>query len=255
MNVLIVEDEAMARRSLANTLKRLYPETDIVGETGSVTETLEWLGNPANSADIIFMDVELSDGSCFEIFRQTDIKAKVIMTTAYDSYAVKAFEVESIDYLLKPIEPEDLKRAVERCKAKTENADRITVPTLPARDTGGTQHPRHFKERFLVKLNDTIVPIKTEGIVCLYSEDKSTYLVTRDGRKYVMDFSLDIALEQLDPSVFFRISRNCIISMSSISSIVKIGSRLKIEPSIPASIDMMVSRSRTEDFLRWLEGR
>lgn len=255
MNVLIVEDEAMAGRSLANTLKRLYPEMDIVGETGSVTETLEWLGNPANSADIIFMDVELSDGSCFEIFRKTDIKSKVIMTTAYDSYAVKAFEVESIDYLLKPIEPEDLKRAVERCKAKTENADRITVPTLPARDTGGTPHPRHFKERFLVKLNDTIVPVKTADIAYFYSEDKSTYLVTRDGRKYVMDFSLDIALEQLDPSVFFRISRNCIISMSSISSIVKIGSRLKIEPSIPVSIDMMVSRSRTEDFLRWLEGR
>ena len=254
MNVLIVEDETMARKSLANTLARLYPELDIVGETGSVTETLEWLGNPANRADIIFMDVELSDGNCFEIFRRTDIKSKVIMTTAYDSYAVKAFEVESIDYLLKPIEESDLKRAVERCRARIA-ADGNTAPAQASSGTAAPQNHRHFKERFLVKLNDTIVPIKTEGIVCLYSEDKSTYLVTRDGRKYVMDFSLDIALEQLDPSVFFRISRNCIISMSSISSIVKIGSRLKIEPSIPASIDMMVSRSRTEDFIRWLEGR
>lgn len=255
MNILIVEDETMARRSLANTIKRLYPEMDIVGETGSVTETLEWLGNPANSADIIFMDVELSDGSCFEIFRQTDIKSKVIMTTAYDSYAVKAFEVESIDYLLKPIEPEDLKRAVERCKAKTENADRITVPALPARDTGDTPHSRHFKERFLVKLNDTIVPVKTADIAYFYSEDKATYLFTRDNRKYVVDFSLDIVMEQLDPVSFFRISRNCILAMSAISSIIRIGSRFKIESLPRPSFEMMVSRSRTEDFLRWLEGR
>ena len=128
MNVLIVEDETMARKSLANTLARLYPELDIVGETGSVTETLEWLGNPANRADIIFMDVELSDGNCFEIFRRTDIKSKVIMTTAYDSYAVKAFEVESIDYLLKPIEESDLKRAVERCRARMPQTG--TLPRL-----------------------------------------------------------------------------------------------------------------------------
>lgn len=255
MNVLIVEDEAMARRSLANTLKRLYPDINIAGETGSVTGTIEWLGDPSHRADIIFMDVELSDGNCFEIFRRTDIKSKVIMTTAYDSYAIKAFEVESIDYLLKPIEESDLKRAVERCRARIA-ADGNTAPATQASSgTSAPQHPRHFKERFLVKLNDTIVPVKTADIAYFYSEDKATYLFTRDNRKYVVDFSLDIALEQIDPSVFFRISRNCIISMSSISSIVKIGSRLKIEPSIPASIDMMVSRSRTEDFLRWLEGR
>ena len=113
LNILIVEDEAMARRSLANALTGLYPEVKIAGETGSVTETLEWLRNPDNRADIIFMDVELSDGNCFEIFRQSDVTAQVIMTTAYDSYAVKAFEVESIDYLLKPISTADLRRAVE----------------------------------------------------------------------------------------------------------------------------------------------
>ena len=118
MKVLIVEDEAMARKKLASTLKELYPDTEIEGETGSVSETIAWLKEPGHEPDIIFMDVELSDGDCFGIFRQADIRANVIMTTAYDHYAVKAFEVESIDYLLKPIEPGSLKRAVERCMAR-----------------------------------------------------------------------------------------------------------------------------------------
>lgn len=234
MNILIVEDEMMARKSLAGTIGRLYPDAVIAGETGSVSETLAWLKDPSHHADIIFMDVELSDGNCFEIFKRADIKAQVIMTTAYDSYAVKAFEVESIDYLMKPIEPEALRRAVDRCRRKME---------------------RHFKERFLVKLNDTIVPVKSSDISYIYSEDKSTYVVTRDSHRYIVDFSLDIIMDQLSPESFFRISRNCIISMQAISSITKTGSRFKIESTPRASFEMMVSRSRTDDFLRWLEGR
>lgn len=234
MNILIVEDEMMARKSLAGTIGRLYPDAVITGETGSVSETLAWLKDPSHHADIIFMDVELSDGNCFEIFKRADIKAQVIMTTAYDSYAVKAFEVESIDYLLKPVEPEALQRAVDRCRRKME---------------------RHFKERFLVKLNDMIVPLKSSDIAYIYSEDKSTYVVTRDNRRYIVDFSLDIIMDQLSPETFFRISRNCIISMQAISSITKTASRFRIESTPRASFEMMVSRSRTDDFLRWLEGR
>lgn len=243
--VLIVEDEIMARRSLAGTLSRLFPDMTIDGETGSVADTIEWLRNPANIADIIFLDVELSDGTCFEIFRKADIKAQVIMTTAYDSYAVKAFEVESIDYLLKPIEEEALKRAVRRCMA------RISA-SAPA-DTG--QRLSRFKERLLVKLNDTIVPVSTNEIAYFYAEDKATYIVTDTGKKYIVDFSLDIAMESLNPDTFFRISRNCIISMQAVSRIIKMGSRFKIESSPKASFEMTVSRSRTDDFLRWLEGR
>lgn len=243
--VLIVEDEIMARRSLAGTLSRLFPDMTIAGETGSVADTIEWLRNPANRADIIFLDVELSDGTCFEIFRKADIKAQVIMTTAYDSYAVKAFEVESIDYLLKPIEEEALKRAVRRCIA------RISA-SAPA-DAG--QRLSRFKERLLVKLNDTIVPVSTNEIAYFYAEDKATYIVTDTGKKYIVDFSLDIAMESLNPDTFFRISRNCIISMQAVSRIIKMGSRFKIESSPKASFEMTVSRSRTDDFLRWLEGR
>ena len=114
LRVLIVEDEPMAQANLSRTLQKYYPDLEIVGMTSSVSETVEWLRN--HSVDVIFMDVELSDGNCFSIFQQIDVKAKIVMTTAYDNYAVKAFEVNSVDYLLKPIEKEDLDRAVQRCR-------------------------------------------------------------------------------------------------------------------------------------------
>lgn len=259
MNVLIVEDEIMARRSLSNTLKRLYPEMDIIGETGSVTDTVAWLADRDNRPDLIFMDVELSDGNCFEIFRRADVRAPVIMTTAYDNYAVKAFEVESTDYILKPIEPEALKRAVDRALARisanaassVDNGRNVSVET---RNDVRKDPEKPSRERFLIRLNDIIVPVKVSDIAYFYSEDKSTHIVTSDARKYVADFSLDIAMEQLDGRRFFRISRNCIVAMSAISNIVKMGSRYMVTASPAASFEMMVSRSKTEDFISWLEG-
>ena len=128
MNVLIVEDEVMAQRSLARVLTQNFPDFNIVGFSDSVKGTVAWLNDPANKADIIFMDVELSDGICFEIFRQTEVRAKVIMTTAYDSYALKAFETGSVDYLLKPIDPEALKRAVSRCRTREDHLIPVWVP-------------------------------------------------------------------------------------------------------------------------------
>ena len=123
MRVLIVEDEIMAQNSLIRVLSQNFPDLNVVGTTTSVKGAVSWLKDPENSADIIFMDVELSDGVCFEIFRQVEVKSKVIMTTAYDSYALKAFEAGSIDYLLKPIEITDLKRAVARCRMSGGNFD------------------------------------------------------------------------------------------------------------------------------------
>lgn len=248
LDVLIVEDELMTRNFLINTLVRLYPEINVVGKTGSVEDTVNWLENPANKADIIFMDVELADGNCFEIFRRTQINSCVIMTTAYDNYAIRAFDVESVDYILKPIEPENLKRAVERAKA------RIAASSKSGGYPAAREADRPFRERFLVKINDMIVPVRTSDIAYFYSEDKCTYLVTADGHKYVVDFSLDIAMEQLDSAGFFRISRQCIIAMSAISSIQKTGSRFLVSATPEAPFEMMVSRSRTDDFLHWLEG-
>jgi len=251
MNVLIVEDEVMAQRSLARVLTQNFPDFNIVGFSDSVKGTVTWLNDPANKADIIFMDVELSDGICFEIFRQTEVRAKIIMTTAYDSYALKAFETGSVDYLLKPIDPEALKRAVSRCRTREDHLD---VEALIKAVNGPAVARKEYKERYLIRVNDRIIPLETSRIAYVYSEEKSNWLVTAEGQKYIIDSSLNIVSEELDPEKFFMISRSCIISMKAITSIIKQpGGRLKITPTPICSFDMTVSRSRVDDFLAWLE--
>ena len=251
MKILIVEDELMAQKSLTRVLMQNFPDMDIIGCTTSVKSTVEWLKNPANHADIIFMDVELSDGVCFEIFRQCEIKAKVIMTTAYDSYALKAFEAGSIDYLLKPIDPASLKRAVARCRM---SGGKIDAEALLKVFGNANTPKKEYKERYIVRFNDRIVPLLTSNIAYVYSEDKTNYLVTFDDQKYIVDSSLDVISEELDPDDFFRISRGCIVQMKAITSIIKqAGGRLKIIPEPKAGFEMTVSRSRVDDFLTWLE--
>ena len=250
MKVLIVEDEVMAQKSLIRTLTQNFPDMEIVGTTGSVKGTVDWLDTPGNSADVIFMDVELSDGVCFEIFRQREVKAKVIMTTAYDSYAIKAFEAGSIDYLLKPIDPTALKRAVARCRM---SGGGIDVESL-LNAIGNNGPKKEYKERYIIRFNDRIIPLQTDNIAYVYSEEKTNWLVTFDDEKYIIDSSLDVIGEELDPEKFFRISRGCIVSLKAIVSIIKqVGSRLKITAKPEANFEMTVSRSRVDDFLQWLE--
>ena len=250
MKVMIVEDEVMAQKSLIRTLTQNFPDMEIVGTTGSVKSTVDWLDTPGNSADVIFMDVELSDGICFEIFRQREVKAKVIMTTAYDSYAIKAFEAGSIDYLLKPIDPTALKRAVARCRM---SGGGIDVESL-LNAIGNNGPKKEYKERYIIRFNDRIIPLQTDNIAYVYSEEKTNWLVTFDDEKYIIDSSLDVIGDELDPEKFFRISRGCIVSLKAIVSIIKqIGSRLKIVAKPEANFEMTVSRSRVDDFLQWLE--
>lgn len=246
LKVLIVEDEPMAQANLSRTLQKYYPDLEIVGMTSSVSGTVEWLKE--HSADVIFMDVELSDGDCFSIFRQINVDAKIVITTAYDSYAVKAFEVNSVDYLLKPIEKEDLDRAVQRCR----NSAGVTDMSSLLSTLSGTQN--EYRQKFMVRLNDKILPIPVNDISYFLSEDKVTWMFTSDGSKYVMDQSLDILSSQLSPSRFFRISRGCIIASSAVQSIIKLqGGRLKINAVPRSGPEILVSRSRSEDFLQWLE--
>lgn len=251
MRVLIVEDEIMAQKSLTRILTQNFPDMEIVGTTGSVKSTLEWLKTPGNHADVIFMDVELADGECFEIFRQHEVKAKVIMTTAYDSYAIKAFEAGSIDYLLKPIDLSALKRAVARCRMSGGGVD---IESLLKAIGSDSAPKKEYKERYIIRFNDRIVPVPTDDIAYVYSEEKTNYMITFSGNKYIIDTSLDVMAEDLDPEKFFRISRSCIIAMNAISSIIKqAGSRLRIISRPEASFEITVSRSRVDDFLAWLE--
>ena len=253
MKVLIVEDEIMAQKSLIRVLGQHFPDMTVVATTTSVKSTVDFLKSPENNVDVIFMDVELSDGVCFEIFRQVDVKAKVIMTTAYDSYALKAFEAGSVDYLLKPVDHDALERAVARCRTRESQID-IEALMKAMGGLGNSEPKKEYKGRYIIRFNDRIVPLKTSEIAYVYSEEKNNYLVTVDGHKYIIDSSLDVMSEELDPELFFRISRSCILAMKSIRSILKQpGGRLRITAEPASSFEMTVSRSRVDDFLTWLE--
>ena len=250
MKAFIIEDELMAQKSLIRALAQNFPDIEIIGTATSVKSAVAWLKDPSNRPDLIFMDVELADGICFEIFRQVDIQAKVIMTTAYDHYALKAFEAGSVDYLLKPIEADQLKRAVARCRM---SGGKIDVEAL-SRALENTTNRKTYKERYIVRFNDRIIPLQTSSIAYIFSEDKNNYLVTFEGQKYIIDSSLDVIIEELDPEYFFRISRGSIVSMKAIDTITKqLGGRLRLEVHPAPSFEMTVSRSRVDDFLAWLE--
>lgn len=252
MKAFIIEDEVMAQEALAAALKELFPDISVAGTAKSVKDAVAWLSNPANQPDIIFMDVELSDGKCFEIFRQTEVSAPVIMTTAYDNYAVKAFEVNSLDYLLKPIEPSALLRAVERCKTRATGAQRIDMEKLMAAIQG---RKPSYKEHLLVQFGEHLIPLRCADIAYIYSEDKANHIVTTTGTQYMIDETLDSIAAKLDPAQFFKISRSCVVARKAVGSITKLfGGRLRLElvgnyKSAPPS---EVSRSRTDAFLSWL---
>lgn len=251
MKVLIIEDEIMAQKSLVRLLSQNFPDITVVNILSSVKGAVSWLKDNPDAVDVIFMDVELSDGVCFEIFRQTNVKAKVIMTTAYDHYAVKAFETGSVDYLLKPIDSTALKRAVARCRM---SGGMVDVEQLLKAVGNNAAPEKEYKERYIIRFNDRIVPLQTSDIAYVYSEEKNNYLVTSDGHKYVIDSSLDVIYEDMNPRDFFRISRGCIMSMKAIRSIVKqAGGRLRIMADPESPFEMTVSRSRVDDFLAWIE--
>ena len=203
MKALIIEDELRARKHMITLLEQNFPQVEVVGAVGSVKESVQWLSTN-DAPDVIFMDVELSDGRSFEIFTQIELPCPVIMTTAYDQYAVQAFEVNAVDYLLKPIGLTELRRAISRVESGQ--------AAKPAAETVRRMLDQVRKEKFLIRMNNRIVPVRTSDIAYFYSEAKNSFIVTTSGASYVMDESLDTLAESLDPSAFFRISRSCIIS-------------------------------------------
>ncbi|MBQ2958778.1 MAG: response regulator transcription factor [Alistipes sp.] len=254
MKVLIVEDEIPAQLTLRRLIERCCPDSHIVEMLTSVKTTIKWLEENPEGADVIFMDVELSDGVCFDIFDKIDITANVIITTAYENYAINAFKRDTRDYLLKPIDEKELSRAWERCRERIEAKSAPNIEALLDMVRQKSASDKCFKKRFIVKAGDKIVIIPVEEIAYCYSEDKSTYAVNRNGTHRLLDYSLDTVQEMLDPTLFFRISRSCIVSISAIDSISKhLGTRLKLQLNPRSEEDVIVSRSRTSDFLEWLD--
>ena len=248
MKALIIEDEKMAQANLARLLKNSFPEMEIVAMIDSVCGAVEFL-SARPKLDVIFMDVELSDGICFEIFRSVQISAPVIMTTAYDSYAVKAFEAGSIDYLLKPVDSDELLRAVGRARERL-NASASIDKLLSVLG----QDSKKYKEKSVVRCGDRIIPIQSSDIALFFSEDKANYLLTKNGERYLIESTIDSLESELDPSKFYRISRGCLVAFSAIKSVSRTSSGRLVVISQPASpVELTVSRGRVEGFIAWLE--
>jgi DNA-binding LytR/AlgR family response regulator len=251
MNVIIIEDEKPSARRLNRMLSALNIEAETM--LHSVEESLEWFKNNEHP-DLIFLDIQLSDGLSFEIFEAIDINSAVIFTTAYDEYALQAFKLNSIDYLLKPIDEDDLKIAVEKFKSRTPKKQEVTLDFNDIKKLLVNPIEREYKKRFSVKVGQHLKLINIDDIECIYSENKGTYVFTNEGRNYLLDSTLDQLEDELEPEVFFRISRKFYINVNAIKDMVSYtNSRLQIKLNRFKEQDIIVARERVKDFKNWLE--
>lgn len=257
MKILIVEDEELAVKKLSKTLNDVEPNAVVAGITDSIQSTVTWLeNNPA--PDLILMDIELSDGQSFEIFSRVQVKSAVVFTTSYDEFALKAFKVNSIDYLLKPIQKEDLAAALEKYKKmKTlyttdNNAIELNMEAL-VKELQQKLLPKEYRKRFLVKHGQKLVSIDTDEIAYFFSDGRLNFFKTFDNRKFVVDYTMDELEDALDPGRYFRISRSFYISVASVEQIHDyFGNRLLLYLKPAVDKEAIVSREKVTDFKKWM---
>jgi DNA-binding LytR/AlgR family response regulator len=251
MNVLIIEDERLAAERLESLVKQYDPKINIVGFCDSVSASVKWFNsNPA--PDLAFLDIQLADGLSFEIFEQSIVDCPVIFTTAFDEYAIKAFKVNSIDYLLKPIDLEELSGAIEKFK-KTQRPEAIPKQHQVF-DKVLQMLSHNYKQRFVIKVGEHIRSIPVENILYFYSYEKATFLHTSDNRNYVIDYPLEQLESLVDPGLFFRINRKYMIAMNSFEDIIAYSnSRLKVELLHSDDQDVIVAREKVKEFKNWLD--
>lgn len=257
MNILIVEDEPLAQQEIKRLLSKVVPEAVIVGILDSVEDTVSWLqANPA--PDMAFLDIELSDGSSFDIFERVDFKSPVVFTTAYNEYAIKAFKLNSIDYLLKPIDEEGLKASVaklDQVKTYYQGKENQSVFTQEVIESIKALSQAKFKSRLMVSMsNDRIGYVDVDNIAYFYANDSTCFLVTFDKRQHIINYNLETLESILDPKRFFRLSRKYIAQVEAIVEVHKhFNSRLKVIVNPPVNDEILVSRVKVPDFLKWLE--
>lgn len=251
MNVLIIEDEKPAARRLNRMLASL--NIDVSEMLHSVEESLNWLQNNEHP-DLIFLDIQLSDGLSFEIFEEIEVKSAIIFTTAYDEYALKAFKLNSIDYLLKPIDEDELEAAVNQFKKQQPKQAEVQVNLDDIRKLLINPIDRKFKKRLSIKVGQHIKIIPVDDIECFYSENKATYIHTSEKRIYLLDNSLEKWEEQLNPEQFFRVNRTFIVHINAIKDIISYtNSRLKLVLETYNDQEIIVSRERVKDFKNWID--
>jgi len=251
MNVLIIEDEKPSARRLKRMLEKLDVQVNHL--LHSVEESVDWFQNNPHP-DLIFLDIQLSDGLSFEIFEVIDIKSAIIFTTAFDEYALQAFKLNSIDYLLKPIDEDELAVAVAKYKERTPQQQNVQFNFDDIKKLLTNPVEREYKKRFTTKIGQHIKMIPVDEIECFYSENKGTYAHTVDGRDYLLDTTLEQLEGEISPAVFFRISRKYYINVNAIRDIISYtNSRLELKLNSYKSNEVIVARERVKDFKLWLE--
>lgn len=250
MNIIIIEDEKPAARLLQRKVEKLGYKVDQM--LHSVEESLTWFKNN-NHPDLIFLDIQLSDGLSFEIFEEINIKSAIIFTTAYDEYALRAFKLNSIDYLLKPIDEEELETAISKFQNQFQQNSIHSLDFEVIRKMLINPVQKEYKERFSIKVGNQIKVISVTEIECFYSENKGTYLHTLDNRDYLVDSSLEVVETELNPKDFFRVNRKFIIPLKAIKEIqMHTNSRLKLILPTCRTDEIIVARERVNEFKDWI---
>ncbi len=262
MNVLIVEDEELAVRKLRKLITDADPSLDIIGVTTSIEETVNWLEEQPAQPDLIFMDIELADGQSFEIFDQIEVRSTVIFTTSYDEYALQAFKVNSIDYLLKPIQKEELQRSLKKFydlrshsassgNGEASNALSLNMDKL-LREL--QLHPsKEYRKRFLVRQGQRFLSIETGEIAYFFTDDRYSFFVTHTNQKFLVDYTLDELSTVLDPNHFFRINRGMILTHRTVEQMQPyFGNRLALTLRPAFDKEALVSREKVSDFKKWM---
>jgi DNA-binding LytR/AlgR family response regulator len=250
MKILIIEDERQAANRLIRLIGVHFEHAEIIQDIDSVKKAIKWFSEN-QAPDLIFCDIQLADGISFEIFEKVTLSTPIIFTTAYDHYAIKAFQVNAIDYLLKPVDPEDLARSIAKFKTNQlkPNLDFEAIKMLLGSKASA------FKSRFLVKFGEKIQSIAIEEVAFFFSEARVTFLQTTEGKQFVLDQTLEQIESQVDPISFFRLNRKYLCAFPSISDIFTYSnSRLKVKLNNCSDEDIIVSREKTADFKTWLDG-
>lgn len=255
MKVLIVEDEELAVKRLRGLLQEVDPDIEVVADVDSIEATVEWL-KTNQSPDIILMDIELVDGQSFEVFERTDVKSPVIFITSYDEYAIQAFTVNSVAYLLKPIEKEDIVAALDKYRQVKEfystNAPGFSINNL-VEELLARMQPKTYRKRFLIKYTNKLLAVETHEIAYFFTEARVNFFRTYDNRKITVDYTLEELERMLDPVEFFRINRSYFISLKSVQKIDDyFGQRLVLQLKPAASEQIIISREKVSAFKTWL---
>lgn len=256
MKVVVIEDEPFAQNELTRLLKQVDPEIEIIQYLESVEDAIEWFSVNEHPT-LVFLDIQLSDGISFDIFSETQISSSIIFTTAYDEYAIKAFKLNSIDYLLKPIDVLALTLAINKFKS-FEDKFSTPEPSLNVQQLSSllqlADHNKTYKSRLLTKVGDQIRFTKIEDIAYLFAEDNEVLLMDVSGKKSIIDHSLDQLIKDIDPKLFHRINRKFIVNKNSVFKVHKyFNSRLKIELKPIRDEEILISRVKVQEFLDWME--